>query len=84
MGQKLKLISGEEAVRKFVRDGWTVARRSGSHIMLTKTGCQWTLSVPNHPELGRGLLRKLIRQAALTPEQFNTLQWFVYALAKLV
>lgn len=48
MGEKLELISGEEAVRKFVRAGWTVARRRGSHIMLTKPGFQWTLSVPDH------------------------------------
>lgn len=40
MGEKLKLISGEEAVRKFLHDGWTVARRRGSHIMLTKSGFQ--------------------------------------------
>ena len=73
MGEKLKLISGEEMVRKFVRDGWTVARRRGSHIMLTRPGFQWTLSVPDHPRLGRGLLRKLIKQAGLTLEQFNAL-----------
>lgn len=73
MGEKLKLISGEEAVRKFVRDGWTVARRRGSHIMLTKTRFQWTLCVPDQPQLGRGLLRKLINQAGMTTEQFNAL-----------
>ncbi len=73
MGEKLKLVSGEEAVRKFVRAGWTVARRRGSHIMLTKTDFQWTLSVPDHPQLGRGLLRKLSKQAGLTIEEFNAL-----------
>jgi predicted RNA binding protein YcfA (HicA-like mRNA interferase family) len=31
---------------------------------------QWTLSIP---ELGPGLLRKLIRQAGLTIEEFNEL-----------
>ena len=40
MGEKLKLISGEEMVRKFVRDDWTVACRRGSHIMLTRPGFQ--------------------------------------------
>jgi predicted RNA binding protein YcfA (HicA-like mRNA interferase family) len=73
MGGKLKIISGEEAVRKFVRGGWTAVRRRGSHIMLTKSGFQWTLSVPDHPRLGRGLLRKLIRQADLSVEAFNSL-----------
>ena len=73
MGEKLKLISGEEAVRKFIRAGWTVARRRGSHIMITKSGFQWTLSVPDHPQLGRGLLHKLVKQAGLTTEEFNAL-----------
>lgn len=73
MGERLKAISGEEAIRKFVRAGWTAVRRRGSHIMLTKSGFQWTLSVPDHPRLGRGLLRKLIKQADLSVREFNSL-----------
>ena len=41
--------------------------------MLTKSGFQWTLSVPDHPRLGRGLLRKLIKQAGLSVREFNSL-----------
>jgi len=73
MGQSLKLCSGSEAVKKFQRAGWTVARQKGSHVMMTKTGYQWTLSIPQHDELGPGLLRKLISQAGLTVEEFNDL-----------
>jgi len=73
MDKKLKLCSGAEAVRKLERAGWSVARQKGSHIMLTKPGYQWTLSVPLHDELGPGLLRKLIRHAGLTVEEFNDL-----------
>ena len=73
MSPGLKLVSGEEAVKKFKRTGWTAARQKGSHIMLTKPGFQWTLSVPQHDELGPGLLRKLIKQAGLTIEEFNEL-----------
>ena len=71
MNEKLKLCSGSEAVRKFRRAGWSVVRQKGSHVMLTKSGYQWTLSIPLHSELGPGLLRKLIRQAGLTIEEFN-------------
>ena len=71
--EKLKLCSGGEAVRKLQRAGWSFARQKGSHVMLTKPGYQWTLSVPQHDELGPGLLRKLIRQAGLTVEEFNDL-----------
>ena len=41
--------------------------------MLTKSGYQWTLSKPLHKELGPGLLRKLLKQADLTIEEFNKL-----------
>ncbi len=73
MGRDLKLVSGAEAVKKFKKAGWTVMRQKGSHVMLTKPGYQWTLSVPQHDEIGPGLLRKLLKQAGLTIEEFNEL-----------
>ena len=73
MSENLKLCSGAETVRKFQKAGWSVARQKGSHVMLTKPGYQWTLSIPQHAELGAGLLRKLLRQANLTIEKFNRL-----------
>jgi predicted RNA binding protein YcfA (HicA-like mRNA interferase family) len=73
MGEKLKLCSGSEAVRKLQKAGWSAVRQKGSHVMLTKSGYQWTLSVPQHKELGPGLLRKLLRQADLSVKEFNEL-----------
>jgi predicted RNA binding protein YcfA (HicA-like mRNA interferase family) len=73
MGSDLKLVSGSEAVKKFQRAGWTVMRQKGSHVMLTKPGYQWTLSVPQHDELGPGLMRKLLKQAEISVEEFNEL-----------
>jgi predicted RNA binding protein YcfA (HicA-like mRNA interferase family) len=73
MDKKISLCSGAEAVRKFQRAGWSAVRRKGSHVMLTKPGYQWTLSIPQHRELGPGLLRKLVRQAGLSVEEFNNL-----------
>jgi len=73
MAERLRLCSGAEAVQKFERAGWTVARQRGSHVMMVKPGYEYTLSVPQHNELGPGLLRKLIRQADLTVEAFNSL-----------
>ena len=71
MGASLRLCSGAEAVQKFRRAGWTVARQRGSHVMMVKSGYEYTLSIPQHDELGPGLLRKLIRQAGLSVEEFN-------------
>jgi predicted RNA binding protein YcfA (HicA-like mRNA interferase family) len=73
MDKKLKLCSGKDVVQRFQRAGWSAVRQKGSHVMMTKSGYHWTLSIPQHNELGHGLLRKLIRQAGLTIEEFNKL-----------
>ncbi len=73
MAQALRLCSGAEAIRKLKRAGWTVSRQRGSHVMMVKPGYPYTLSIPQHDELGPGLLRKLIRQAGLSVEEFNKL-----------
>jgi predicted RNA binding protein YcfA (HicA-like mRNA interferase family) len=73
MAGGLKPVSGAEAVKKFQRAGWTVRRQKGSHVMMTKEGYEYTLSIPQHSELGPGLLRKLIKQANLTKEEFSDL-----------
>lgn len=69
----LRLCSGDEAVKKFLRAGWTFARQRGSHVMLVKENYSYTLSIPQHDELGIGILKKLIKQAGLTVEEFNEL-----------
>lgn len=73
MGTALGLCSGAMAVRKFRKAGWTVDRQKGSHVMMTKPGYEWTLSIPQHDELGPGILRKLIAQAGISVEEFNGL-----------
>ncbi|MFH1288602.1 MAG: type II toxin-antitoxin system HicA family toxin [bacterium] len=69
----LRLCSGVVAVKKFKRAGWIVARQAGSHVMLVKRGYLYTLSVPQHKELGVGILRKLLKQAELSVDEFNAL-----------
>jgi predicted RNA binding protein YcfA (HicA-like mRNA interferase family) len=66
----LPVVSGAEAVRRFERAGWVTARQKGSHVMLTHPSGRATLSVPQHRELDRGLLRALIRSAGMTVEEF--------------
>ena len=66
-------ISGKEAVKAFVRAGWAVRGQVGSHVMMTKEGIRANLSVPRHKELSVGTLRKLIRLAGLTVDEFLAL-----------
>jgi predicted RNA binding protein YcfA (HicA-like mRNA interferase family) len=66
----LPVISGREAVRAFERAGWIVARQRASHIVLIKPGVPVNLSIPDHKQLDRGLLRSQIRKAGLTVDEF--------------
>jgi len=71
LSHQLKLCSGAGAVKKFKRAGWLVDRQVGSHVMLVKQGYLYTLSVPQHKELGIGILKKLLKQAEISTEEFN-------------
>ncbi len=63
------MLSGDEFAAAVSRIGFAVDRTEGSHMILVgPTGR--LLSVPRHRELGRGLLRALIRDAGLTREEF--------------
>ena len=66
----LPIVSGDEAIKAFQRGGWVVRRQVGSHVTLEKEGEVATLSVPRHRELDRGLLRRLIRDAGLSVDEF--------------
>lgn len=73
MTLSIKLCSGAEAVKKFKRAGWMIDRQKGSHIMMVKSDYQYTLSIPLQRELGIGILKKLIKQAGLSVDEFNKL-----------
>jgi len=59
-----------DVVAAFRKLGWGVARRRGSHIILTKPRHPATLSVADHPQVARGTLRAPITRAGLTVEEF--------------
>ena len=66
----LPVLSGRKVGRAFERLGWQVARQRGSHMVLVKDGEIATLSVPDHKEVAKGILRSLIRTAGITVEEF--------------
>jgi len=69
----LPVLSGERAIRAFIRAGWVRDRQAGSHVILVKPGHPACLSVPLHRELAPGTLRTLIRAAGLSVEDFAAL-----------
>ena len=70
---KLPVLSGRQARRAFEKAGWVFNRQRGSHMVLVKEGIRVNLTIPDHKELDRGLLRELIRDAGLTVDGFLAL-----------
>ena len=69
---RLPVISGDEFVRLIRGVGYQWDHTEGSHMILLHPSGR-RLSVPRHRELGRGILRALIRDAGLTREEFMRL-----------
>ena len=67
---KLPILSGDQAVRCFEKLGYQVVRQHGSHIRLRHKldKNKKPLTIPRHKTLGKGLLRKLIRDADISVE----------------
>ena len=73
MSSRLPSVSGEASARAFERAGWRrLARRGrGTHILLkNETLPEVMLSVPDHSDVKRPLLRGLIRRAEMTVDRF--------------
>jgi predicted RNA binding protein YcfA (HicA-like mRNA interferase family) len=66
---QLPLISGDQLVKVVKKIGYNRDHTEGSHMILLHPSGR-RLSVPQHPELGRGLLRALIREIGLSREEF--------------
>ena len=66
----LPVISGDQFVKAVRKIGYSLDHTEGSHMILLHPSGR-RLSVPRHPELGRGLLRALIRDAGLSREEWS-------------
>jgi predicted RNA binding protein YcfA (HicA-like mRNA interferase family) len=67
----LPRISGRACVKASAAAGFIVLRQHGSHLILRRQEPFVQLVVPDHPELDRGTLRAIIRQAGMTIDQFK-------------
>ena len=69
---KLPVISGNQAIKSFEKIGYKIIRQRGSHVRMRhkSDSNKQPLTIPRHKALGKGLIRKLLRDAELTIEEF--------------
>lgn len=70
MTDGLPVVSGRQAIRALKKLGFEEASQRGSHVKLRNDAGR-TAIVPLHDELARGTLRSILRQAAVTIEDFR-------------
>ncbi|MGH3442838.1 MAG: type II toxin-antitoxin system HicA family toxin [Nitriliruptorales bacterium] len=64
--------SGREVIAALRRAGFEVVSQRGSHVKLRNEQGR-TVIVPDHREIARGTMRSILRQAGLTPQEFDRL-----------
>ncbi len=65
-------LKPDRVVKAFERAGWQIKRITGSHVILSKEGSRYILSIPIHKgkPIKQGTLRSIINTAGLTIETF--------------
>jgi predicted RNA binding protein YcfA (HicA-like mRNA interferase family) len=69
---RLPVLSGRSVVKALAKLGYSEVRQRGSHIRLWCAGKR-SITVPDHKVVGRGLLKKILRDAELSVEEFAKL-----------
>lgn len=72
---KLSPVRGTDLVAVLKKQGFSVVRQKGSHVRLEHgDGRKTTVPVHRGERVGKGLLRKILRDCAISVEEFNTLR----------
>lgn len=72
---RLAIISAEDMERILIHLGFKRKRQVGSHIMFTHPDGRCTV-IPFHKgeDLARGLIRKILRDIDISPEEYERLR----------
>ena len=68
----LPLVSGADCIAALAKIGYRTIRQKGSHVRLISPG-KPPVTVPLHPELDRGTLRRILRTVELGVDDFIAL-----------
>ena len=67
---KLPVLSAKDVIKDLRKFGFHVYRQTGSHIHLWNEERKLLVTVPNHPELAKGTLISIMKQAKIEREVF--------------
>ena len=69
MSTKLPAINAKKLIKVLKKRGFTFSRQSGSHAIYSNTnGTKVTVPIHGKKDLGKGLLKQIMKDAALTNE----------------
>ena len=66
---RLPILSGRAIVKALAKVGYVEVRQRGSHIRLA-CAAKKSITVPDHKVVGRGLLKKILRDTELSADEF--------------
>ena len=71
MTSRLPVVSGDDLVKALGKFGYVVVRQKGSHIRMRHAleKDRKPLTIPRHRTIKRGLLKDILRDAGISPEQ---------------
>ncbi len=70
----MKPVKAEKVIKVLIKLGFEIVRQKGSHVILKHPDGRITVVPVHHgEELGRGILREIIKDAGIDKEQFMEL-----------
>jgi len=60
-------------VRVFEKEGFSIVRQEGSHIVMTKPGIIRPLVIPTYKNVGEDIIMSLLRSAKMPRDRFISL-----------
>ena len=72
MSTKLPVVTANEVIKILQEKGFSFSRQSGSHaIYANQNGIKVTVPIHGKKDLGKGLLKQIMKDAGLTNEDFQ-------------
>jgi predicted RNA binding protein YcfA (HicA-like mRNA interferase family) len=72
MSRRLPTVTAKQIVAALKKAGFNEVNQKGSHLYLWHTGRKLLTGVPIHPgDVGRGLVKRILKQAGLTEDEFR-------------